>query len=120
MKEQIKFDRDTVLRILETASYQSSWLQILIPHESEGKIQPNSETSSEKWADIIVNGGSLIAEDFEDDSEYIFDIHSMEKGWKKFSKDYKEEAEDIINDCADYFDCDIYMQFVILGEYVYG
>lgn len=120
MKHRLEFSRETVLDILETASYQSSWLQILIPKINEDMIQPSSETSSEKWADIIINGGSLIAEDFVDDSEYTFNLIDMKKSWMKFSTDFEEEAENIVNENADYNDCDIYMQYVLFGEYVYG
>lgn len=44
----------------------------------------------------------------------------MEKGWKKFFKDHLKETANIENDEADLNDCDIYMQYVIFGEYTYG
>lgn len=120
MKGRMTFSKEVVSTILEIVSYQSAWLQILIPKVNENMIQPNSETASDKWADVIVNGGSLIAEDFEDGSEYTFNLHDMEKGWKEFSKDYSEESANIENDEADHTDCDIYIQYVLFGEYVYG
>lgn len=51
---------------------------------------------------------------------YTFNLHDMEKCWNEFSKDYSEESANIENEEMDFNDCDIYMQYVIFGEYVYG
>lgn len=116
----MKFDKETVSKFLEIATNGSSWLHIIIPKVNESLIQKGSETRSDKWADIICHGGSLIVDDMEDDSEYTFNRLDMISGMAKLKNDYSEEAANISNDEADFTDCDIYMQYVIFGEYVYG
>jgi len=116
----MRFNRKEIATILEIAATGSPWMHINVSYLEEDKVSDQSQTRYEKFAEVLTKGGWLFCDDDESSKRYIFYLTDLQRGWKKFKEDYPEEAERIENEDADANDCDIFMQYVLFGEYVYG
>ena len=116
----MRFSKENIATILEIAATGSSWIHLNVSFLEEGKITDPHQTRYEKLAEVITKGGWLFCDDDESSKRYIFYLADLTKGWKKFKEDYPDEAKRIENEDADANDCDIFMQYVLFGEYVYG
>lgn len=114
---------ENLVDLLSTAFYGSSWFTASVDKEKYGNlIQPTSECREEVWTDVLMGGGTLIVEDFEEDSEYEISLDDICKAIAKLHDEHLNVYARIMSfdGEADYYDADAVIQYAVFGEWVYG
>lgn len=117
-----KLNKENLVEIFSTATCGSDWLEIKRPKELNHLVKDESATREEKWADILLGGGKLAAfvYDYENPLRITFSLKEMEKGFKKFIKECPQDYADLVSGDSDYYAASNLMQYVLLGEVVFG
>lgn len=115
--------KETLVNILSTATYGSDWLTILRPKKYDNLLKEESECREEKWADILLGGGYIVAFAYDGDDEptrHEVTLDKMKKGLDVLQKDYPKDYADLVTENDDYYTGSNLMQCVLFGEVIYG
>lgn len=134
--------RDELVTLFSDSTYGSNWLTfnskevygaILPTNMKNIKEEHEKEHSTycreDKWADILLNGGTLVAVDFYDKDEdgeygrcYPITLANILNGLTKAQKECPYNFANVakFDGSADYFDANNVMQCIIFGEVIYG
>lgn len=123
MKSRKDLNKETLVDIFSTATYGSDWLEICRPKKFDSLVKEGSECREEKWADILLGGGYIVAYEYEDEEEPIrhkITLDMMKKGLEVFKDKCPYDYADFITENEDYCTCSNLVQCVLFGEVVYG
>lgn len=116
-------NKENLVDIFSTATYGSDWLAIKRYKKFNDMVKEGSECLEEKWADIILAGGCLVAFIYEDDDEPTrkeFTLEDMKVGLQKFIEECPRDYADLVSGDGDYYTASNMMQCVLFGEVVFG
>lgn len=118
-------DKNFLSCILADATYDSPWFGVKVsdktPKEVAKTAWDNNDCREDIWADVLLNGGTLVVTDYEDDEKtYEFTIKSVTKGMKKMQKQHPRMYANIVEEYYDFYDVDALLQTIVFGEVVYG
>lgn len=98
--------------------------------EIVGKVEPKNwnntpEVEERKFTHIsypMNEGGELHIKDIEEENGkiLILNIYKIKTGLKRMAKKYPKQFQNIIEDNYDANDADIFFQFAVLGDCIYG
>ena len=114
---------ENLVDLLSTAFYGSDWFTASVDKEKYGNlIKPTSECREDKWADVLMGGGTLIVEDYEEDKKYEISLKDICKGIAKLHDTRLNVYARVMafDGSADFYDADAVIQFAVFGEWVYG
>ena len=123
MNSRKDLNKETLVDIFSTVTYGSDWLEICRPKKFDSLVKEGSECREEKWADILLGGGYIVAHEYEDEEEPIrhkITLDMMKKGLEVFKDKWPYDYADFITENEDYCTCSNLMQCVLFGEVVYG
>lgn len=123
MNSRKDLNKETLVDIFSTATYGSDWLGICRPKKFDSLVKEGSECREEKWADILLGGGYIVAFAYDGDDEptrYEVTLDMMKKGLEVFKDKCPYDYADFITENEDYCTCSNLMQCVLFGEVVYG
>ena len=146
MKKSVKVSEITheeLVDILSTASYDCSWMCIsaeekwgaIIPYEKIAQLKLAKEHRGEtycpedKWADILLNGGTIVAFDFYDKDDegdegkpYLITLETFLGGLESAYAECPDSMTEVekFDGSADYYDANNVVQCIMFGEVVYG
>ncbi len=117
-----KLNKENLVEIFSIATCGSDWLEIKQPKALNYLVNDKSITREEKWADILLGGGKLAAFVYDDEDPLLinFSLEEMEKGFEKFIKECPQDYVDLVSGDSDYYTASNLMQYVLLGEVVFG
>ena len=115
---------------LATATCGSFWCECETHKDTSdevyNKAKENNDWREDKWADILLNGGSLNvidveeAEDGNEEAEHKMTLEDIEKALVPFMLNYPSQWAAIKDETMDLYDADAFLQFVIFGDVIYG
>lgn len=129
MRDINNIDKDFLINLFSTATYNSDWLVIrtLVSerHLDNGFTERYclERCREEKWADRLLAGGHIVCYDLfeedEDDQRHEIDLVRIKDGIKKAMTEAPHDLADFIEENDDYFTCSNLMQVILYGEVIY-
>lgn len=135
-------NHEELVDIFSTATYGSDWLGFTTSTEygailptnldeikAEFESKGNTYCREDKWADILLNGGTLVAIDYYDEDEnseegkeYPITLETFLNGLNKAYSECPNNIHEVekFDGSADYFDANNVMQVILFGELIYG
>ena len=83
----------------------------------------------DKWAAILINGGTLVVyddyeveelEEGEKPTKYTLTLKDVRKGLRLMKKNYPNHYNDLMEECEDAITGDVWLQLAVFGELIYG
>lgn len=115
---------------LSTATYGSFWCDCSVHKDTSDEIYDEARNSNncreDKWADVLLNGGSLNICDIEEceegneEGEHKMALADIEKALPLFILNYPTQWAAIMDETYDLYDADALLQFVVFGDVIYG
>ena len=116
--------------LLSVATYGNYW-PILKIKRSEYHLaeEDKHDCLEDKWAAILINGGTLVVyDDYEmgelDENElptkYALDLKGVRRGLRLMKKNYPDDYADLVTGQDDLNTGDIWLQLAVFGEVIYG
>ena len=117
--------------LLSTALFGSYWADIAIKRSEYHLAEEyKNECLEDKWAAILINGGTLLVNDYsdcdnelyEDDepSKHTLTLKDVRKGLRLMKKEYPSHYADLVEENDDAETGDIWLQLAVFGEVIYG
>ena len=117
--------------LLSTALFGSYWADIAIKRSEYHLAEEYKYDCWEnKWAAVLINGGSLVVYDYsdcnnelyEDDepSKHTLTLKDVRKGLRLMKKEYPSHYADLVEENDDAETGDIWLQLAVFGEVIYG
>ena len=122
MNSRKDLNKETLVDIFSTVTYGSDWLWICRPKKFDSLVKEGSECREEKWADILLGGGYIVAHEYEDEEEptrYKVTLEMMKKGLDVFQNECPQDYADLITENEDYYTCSNFKQCVRFGEVIF-
>lgn len=126
--KKYELNKEHLVNILEVGAYGSDWLSLSYPktETNEALIKEESQCGPDKMADILLGGGTIIATDWEDETDngepgkkYLINLDKMKVGFQKFIEEMPDDYADLCAGRDDYYTCNNFIQCAIFGEAVY-
>lgn len=117
-----KLNKENLVEIFSIATCGSDWLEIKRPKALDYLVNDKSVTREEKWADILLGGGYIVAYEYEDEEEPIrhkITLDMMKKSLEVFKNKCPYDYANFITENEDYCTCNNLVQCVLFGEVVY-
>ena len=115
---------------LSTAIYGSFWCDCGVHVDTSDEVyeqaKKNNDCREDKWADVLLHGGSLNiidveeCEDDSDEGEHKITLEDIEKALPLFMLNYPSQWAAIMDETGDLYDADALLQFVVFGDVIYG
>ena len=117
--------------LLSTALFGSYWADITIKRSEYHLAEEyKNECLEDKWAAILINGGTLLVNDYSDcDNELYEDdnptqheltLKGVRKGLRLMKKEYPSHYADLVEEQDDAITGDVWLQLAVFGELIYG
>ena len=117
--------------LLSVATFGNYWPCIKIKRSEYHLAEEHKyECIEDKWAAILVNGGTLVVYDeYEMDNElnenelptkYTLTLKDVRKGLRLMKKLYPEHYADLVEENDDLITGDVWLQLAVFGELIYG
>ena len=117
--------------LLSTALFGSYWADITIKRSEYHLAEEyKNECLEDKWAAILINGGTLVVYDeYEMDSElndgeeptkHYLTLKDVRKGLRLMKKEYPHHYADLVEENDDAITGDVWLQLAVFGEVIYG
>lgn len=117
--------------LLSTATYGNIWPCIKIKRSEFHLAEEDKyEWTEDKWAAVLLNGGTLVVYDYNDcgselsDNEqptkHTLDLKGVRKGLRLMKEQYPKHYTDLLEECEDLITCDVWLQLAVFGELIYG
>lgn len=120
------FTQEFLSNLLSTASYGSPWFVFTVHKDTDDKTYNEAkslyECREDRWAYILLNGGSLniVDVDDEDEEEHKVTLDDIVKGFEIVMFNYPEQYCSLMTENDDFYDADSVIQCAIFGELTYG
>ena len=122
--ENIVKDKEFLISFLSDSTYSSYWAKVSISDDTDMALREKSakenECREEQWADVLLGGGSLDVYDYEEDKTHNISLKNVIKGFKKLIIAYPKAYASIMDESADFYDYDAFLQCVVFGDVIYG
>ena len=116
---------------LSTATYGSFWCECNVHEDTSDEVyykaKENNDCREDKWADVLLNGGTLIIIDREeyndgdeDEACHKMTLDDIERALPLFMINHPSQWTAIMDETMDLYDADALLQFVVFGEVIYG
>ena len=117
--------------LLSVATFGNYWPTIKIKRSEYHLAEEyKNECLEDKWAAILINGGTLLVNDYSDcDNELYEDdnptqheltLKGVRKGLRLMKKEYPSHYADLVEENDDAETGDIWLQLAVFGEVIYG
>lgn len=117
--------------LLSVATFGNYWPVIKIKRSEYHLAEEYKNVCIEdKWAAILVNGGTLVVYDeYEMDSElndgeeptkHYLTLKDVRKGLRLMKKEYPHHYADLVEENDDTITGDVWLQLAVFGEVIYG
>jgi hypothetical protein len=117
--------------LLSVATFGNYWPVIKIKRSEYHLAEEyKNECIEDKWAAILINGGTLVVYDeYEMDSElndgeeptkHYLTLKGVRKGLRLMKKEYPHHYADLVEENDDAITGDIWLQLAVFGEVIYG
>ena len=131
LNEKHFLSHDGLSDLLSVATFGNSWPCIKIKRSQYHLAEEHKyECIEDKWAAILVNGGTLVVYDeYEMDNElnenelpikYTLDLKAVRKGLRLMKKEYPNHWADLVEENDDLITGDVWLQLAVFGEVIYG
>ena len=131
LNEKHFLSHDGLSDLLSVATFGNSWPCIKIKRSQYHLAEEHKyECIEDKWAAILVNGGTLVVYDeYEMDNElnenelptkYTLDLKAVRKGLRLMKKEYPNHWADLVEENDDLITGDVWLQRAVFGEVIYG
>lgn len=116
--------------LLSVATFGNYWPTIKMKRsEYHLAEEDKNECIEDKWAAILINGGTLVVYDeYEIESElndgeqptkHYLTLKDVRKGLRLMKKDYPRHYADLVEENDDAITGDVWLQLAVFGELVY-
>lgn len=129
--KNMELTKDLLVNLFSTATYGSEWLNIetlksekYLDDKFDNEYLEN-RCREERWADRLLNGGTIVCLDYYDDiddenvARYEIKLEKFKNGLEKAQEIIPRDWADFVNDEDDYYTCNNIMQVIIFGEVIY-
>jgi hypothetical protein len=117
--------------LLSVATFGNYWPTIKIKRSEYHLAEEyKNECLEDKWAAILINGGTLVVYDeYEMDNElndnelptkYALTLKDVRKGLRLMKKEYPSHYADLVEENDDAITGDVWLQLAVFGEVIYG
>ena len=120
--------------LLSVATYGNSWAYIKIKRSEMHLAEEDKyDCREDKWASILLNGGTLMVHDAYEEEEtfnelteeyvitrYPLDLKAVKKGLRLMKEQYPRHWADLVEENDDLITGDVWLQLAIFGELVYS
>lgn len=117
--------------LLSVATFGNYWPCIKIKRSEHHLAEEyKNECIEDKWAAVLINGGTLVVYDeYEMDSElydgeeptkHYLTLKDVRKGLRLMKKDYPYHYADLVEENDDAETGDVWLQLAVFGEVIYG
>ena len=117
--------------LLSVATFGNYWPTIKIKRSEYHLAEEyKNECLEDKWAAILINGGTLLVNDYsdcdnelyEDDNptQHTLTLKDVRKGLRLMKKEYPSHYADLVEENDDAETGDIWLQLAVFGEVIYG
>lgn len=117
--------------LLSVATFGNYWPTIKIKRSEYHLAEEyKNECLEDKWAAILINGGTLVVYDeYEMDNElndnelptkYTLTLKDVRKGLRLMKKEYPSHYADLVEENDDAITGDVWLQLAVFGEVIYG
>ena len=109
--------------LLSVSTYGNGWPDIRIKRSQYHLAEEDKyDCIEDKWAAILLNGGTLVVHDLydDDDAKYNLDLKAVRKGLKLMKEQYPRHWADLVEENDDLITGDVFLQLAVFGELVYG
>lgn len=117
-------NKDFLTSLLSGAIYGSPWFSGGVHQDTPKEIyqaaRDCNECAEDIWADVLLQGGFVLIEDFEDGVDYKISLKDVEKGFRRFMVDDPRHYADIMLEEADFYGYDALLQTIVFGEVQYA
>jgi hypothetical protein len=126
MEFKDRFNHESIVEVLATATYGSDWLAIKTAKDK--KSQQLRKEAKEKgfncmediWAYVLEHGGKLVCWDGEEDEEHLISMEDYKKGFDAFIQKCPRHYADLMEGDGDYYTSNVLIQCVLFEEEIYG
>lgn len=131
LREKDILSHEGLSNLLSVATYGNPWPVIKIKRSQYHLAEEDkNECLEDKWASILLNGGTLVVyDDYEMSNElyenepptkYSLDLKAVRKGLRKMKKEYPSDWADLVEENDDLCTGDTWLQLAVFGEVIYG
>ena len=109
--------------LLSVSTYGNGWPDIRIKRSEYHLAEEDKyDFIEDKWAAILLNGGTLVVHDLydDDDAKYNLDLKADRKGLKLMKEQYPRHWADLVEEEDDLITGDCFLQLAVFGEWIYG
>ena len=117
--------------LLSVAIFGNSWPAIKIKRSEYHLAEEyKNECIEDKWAAILINGGTLVVYDGyemeselnegEDPTKHYLTLKDVRKGLRLMKKKYPHHYADLVEENDDAITGDVWLQLAVFGEVIYG
>ena len=127
LEEEVKkivSDKEFLVNLLSTATFSSFWAGVSVHKDTDKEVvkdaRDNNECMEEVWADVLLKGGYLDVEDFEEEVSHKISLDDVINGFIILMLKYPTNYANIMDENDDYYDADAWLQCTVFGEVIYG
>ena len=119
-------DEENLVNLLANASYSSPFFSFGVKkgtydaYLNEDENNDKDLCREDKWAKVLLRGGSIMLYDVEEEEEHVLDLHMIYVGATKLMEEHEKVMANIFEEEDDFYDNDAVIQYAIFGEWVYG
>ena len=119
-------NEENLVNLLANASYGSSFFSFGVEKGMYDTYLTKEERNDEdlcredKWAKVLLRGGSIIVYDIEEDEEHVVDLNMIYVGATKLMEEHIDAIIRLFSQDDDFYDNDAVIQYAMFGEWVYG
>lgn len=116
--------------LLSVATFGNYWPVIKIKRSEYHLAEEDKyDCLEDKWAAILINGGTLVVyddyeaeelEEGEKPTKYTLTLKDVRKGLRLMKKNYPNHYSDLMEECEDAITGDVWLQLAVFGELIYG
>lgn len=119
-------NEENLVNLLANASYCSPFFSFGVEKGMYDTYLTKEERNDEdlcredKWAKVLLRGGSIIVYDVEEDEEHVVDLNMIYVGATKLMEEHINVIARIFEENDDFYDNDAVIQYAMFGKWVYG
>lgn len=113
--------------LLSVSTYGNGWPDIRIKRSEYHLAEEDKyDCIEDKWAAILLNGGTLVVYDCYDEDDngnpikHYLDLKAVRKGLRLMKEQYPHHWADLVEENDDLITGDCWLQLAVFGEWIYG
>ena len=130
LNEKHFLEHEGLSDLLSVATFGNGWPVIKIKRSEYHLAEEDKyDCLEDKWAAILINGGTLVVyddyeveelEEGEKPTKYTLDLKAVRKGLRLMKKNYPRHWADLVEENDDLITGDVWLQLAVFGELIYG